>query len=255
MCGIVAIVERDPTRLAPEGDLQAMVRRARASRPRRRGPRHAARRGPGHAPAGDRRPGDRAAADRQRDRRHARSSPTARSTTSSSCAHELEAQGPSLPLALVRHRVARARLRGVGRGLPAAPARHVRGRDLGRPHPDAAGGARPRRREAALLHADRARPAAGLRGEGAAGAARGVARARPRGARPVPHLRVRDRAAHDAQGRRTSCRPGHPPLPRRHGDGAALLGSRPTIAVRDWTDDDAAEALRDGPAARGRRAS
>ena len=69
-------------------------------------------------------------------------------------------------------------------------------------------------------------PAAGLRGQGAAG--RGPRSSReldPDGARPVPDLRVRARAAHDAQGRaqaagrRTSSR-----YRDGAGDGAPLLG-------------------------------
>ena len=155
-----------------------MVRMLRPSRPGRRGQRHAARRRPRHAPAGDRRSRGRAAAVPQRDRRHPSSSPTARSTTSSELRAGARGPRPPLPLARLRHRGARPRLRAVGRGLPVAAARHVRAGALGRPHADADRRARSRRREAALLDADAARAAAGLRSQGAAGAARGVARAR-----------------------------------------------------------------------------
>ena len=84
----------------------------------------------------------------------------------------------------------------------------------------------------------------GVRGQGAAGAARGDARARSRGPRSVPDLRVRHRAAHDPAGHPQAARRALPPLPRRRGVDRTATGMPAAIAVRPWSDDDAAEALR-----------
>ena len=65
---------------------------------------------------------------------------------------------------------------------------------------DAVRGARPGGREAPLLRSLGARPAPGLRDQGAARRARRVAGGGPRRPRPVPDLRVRDHAAHDLRG-------------------------------------------------------
>ena len=65
-------------------------------------------------------------------------------------------EGPPLQDRPLRHRGDRPRLRGVGRRRRRAHPRDVRDRDLGRRRAPAVPGARPRRDQAALLHAGRA---------------------------------------------------------------------------------------------------
>ncbi len=225
MCGIAAIVERDPTRVTPDDDLAGMVQALLHRGPDEDGRVVSARRRARHAAAGDCRSGHRAAADSRTRPARSTSSPTARSTTSSSCATSSKRRATASRRAssdiecccTPRKSGARRSRRGcAGCSRPSI---------WDAPHPDAVRRARSRRREAAVLDLDRARPAAGLGGQGAADASRGLAHARPRVARPVPDLRIRDRAAHDA--------PGHPraagrlvaALPRRRRHRAALLGS------------------------------
>ena len=93
-----------------------------------------------------------------------------------------------------------------GEGFLSRISRHVRAGAVGRPDAHAPRGPRSGRREAALLRQDAAGAAARLRDQGAAVAAGGRPDARPRGARPVPDLRVHDRAAHDLRRRSGSCR-------------------------------------------------
>ena len=64
---------------------------------------------------------------------------------------ELEQRGHTFPIEPFRHRSSGARLRRVGRGACRAIERHVRVRDLRREAPASAAGARPLRREAAVL--------------------------------------------------------------------------------------------------------
>ena len=143
----------------------------------------------------------------------------------------------------------RPRLRAVGHGHLRAAARHVRPGHLGRPQPHADRRARSRRREAALLDQHAAGPAAGLGGQGAAGRPGGAARARSRGARSVPHLRIHPRAPDDAEGRAQAASRQLPDLSRRARRRHALLG-RLVVPLRSWTDAEAVEALRDGCATR-----
>ena len=113
MCGICGIWNAaDPARRARAHRRHA--RDHRPPRPGRRG-RSTGRRRAGHAPARDHRPRGRRPADLERGRVGRRSSSTARSTTSASCAPSSSAGATaSHPH---RHRGARARLRGVGRRL------------------------------------------------------------------------------------------------------------------------------------------
>ena len=71
------------------------------------------------------------------------------------------------------------------------------------------------------------------------------ARARSRGARPVPDLRVRHRAAHDLQGHPQAAAGALPALPRRRGARCSATGMRPTCRCGRGHDDEAAEALRE----------
>ena len=150
------------------------------------------------------------------DRRRSRSSPTARSTTSASCSSELEARGHRFR-SRIGHRGAGPRLRGVGRGVSRAAARHVRAGALGRPHAHADRRARSRRREAALL--DQTPQGLLLASEVKALLVRPeVDRASSiRSARSVPDLRIRHRAADDAQGRPQAAAGALSHLPRRRG--------------------------------------
>ncbi len=68
---------------------------------------------------------------------------------------------------------------------------------------------------------------------------------RSRGARPVPDLRVHHRAADDLQGHPQAAARALSRLPRRRGDGAALLGRGRRRAVRAWTEGRRGEALRE----------
>ena len=74
--------------------------------------------------------------------------------------------------------------------------------------------------------------AAGLGSQGAAGPPGGVARARSDRARSIPDLRIRARAADDAQGRAQGAAGAFPALSRRAGDGASLLGCGRRAAAR-----------------------
>ena len=140
---------------------------------------------------------------------------------------ELRAEGARVPLAL-RHRGAGARLRGIRRGLSRPASRHVRAGVVGRPDQDAAGGTRPRRREAALLRADAVRTAARLRDQGAAVARRGEPRGRSRGDRPVPDLRIHHRAADHLQAHSQAAGRPLSALPRRRQSRCAAIGMRRT---------------------------
>ena len=93
-----------------------------------------------------------------------------------------------------------ARLRGARRGLRAPDERDLRLRPLGRPARPAGLRARPVRREAALLALGRPPPGGGLRGARAAGGGAGRAARGPGGARPLPRLPLRARAAHALRG-------------------------------------------------------
>ena len=84
-----------------------------------------------------------------------------------------------------------APLRGEGRRRGRGARRHVRLRALGRAQAAPAARARPRGQEAALLPRRAAALRVRLRGEGAARAPGGSARARPRGAAALPDLRLR----------------------------------------------------------------
>ena len=104
-------------------------------------------------------------------------------------------QGAQVPLAH-RHRSDRAPIRGDGRGLPLVARRHVRARHLGcSPRPTGAR-ARSPGQEAALLHGHRRPAAVRVRDQGAAGASRGAARHRSRGAQPLSDVRQRPGAVH-----------------------------------------------------------
>ena len=111
-----------------------------------------------------------------------------------------------------------------GEDFLVAAARYVRAGDLGRPDADLDRRPRPRRREAALLDRDRARPVARIGSQSVAGSSGSVARARSDRARPVPDLRIRHRAAHDPQGRSQGAARAFPQVSRRAGHGASLLG-------------------------------
>ena len=222
----------EPSRRA-DAELQRMVRTLRPSRAGRGGQRRAARRRPRHAPAGHRRSGRRPAADHQRDRRHpdrrqrrdlqlpraaaasskAAATRSGRATRTSRCSSTPTRSGARTSSPRLRGMFALAIWDGRTRTLIAA---------------------RDRAGEKPLYwtrHA--AGPAPRVRGEGAAGAARGVARARSRGARSVPHLRVRPRAADDPQGRAQAAARALPALPRRRRSTVhALLGCRRRAAAR-----------------------
>ncbi len=124
-----------------------------------------------------------------------------------------------------RHRGHRARLRGVGRRLPAPLRRHVRVRDLGRAAEAPHGGARPLRRQAALLERPRRAAGAGLGAQGRAGGRRAAAHRR-RGRRRVLHLPEPLLRPHAV--RRRARAPGRLPDRgrRRRRQGAALVGLR-----------------------------
>ena len=205
----------------------------------------------GDAPPGDRRSRRRAAAVQQRDRRRSSSSPTARSTTSPSSARELEARGHAFH-SRSDIEVLVARLRGVGRGLPrrgcAACSRWrcgtaARGRCWRRAIAPARSRSIGRRRRTACCSASEVKALLVAAGS--------VARARSRGARPVPDLRIRHRAADHLQGhsqaagRRTTCA-----IATAQVDGAPLLGCGGRAAHATWTrrrrGDAAAGGARDG---------
>ncbi len=201
MCGIAAIIERDPGRLAPESDLRDMVATLVHRGPDDEGRHHAARGGAGHAPAGHRRRGQRAAADRQRDRPTSTSSPTARSTISSSCGASsrpgatASARGSDIESLLHAYEE-------WGEGFLTRAARHVRGRRSGTADTQTLFAARDRAGEKPLFYAETSRGLV-LASEVKALLTRPevATRTRSRGGRPVPDLRVRGRAAHDRPGR------------------------------------------------------
>ena len=205
MCGIVGVVDRDLARTIPAEELDRMVRTLVHRGPDDEGHVIAARRRrsacgawPSSISSGGQQPfsnedGDDSAR-RQRRNLQLRG-------------HQAGARGPgpSVPEPQ-RHRSARARVRGVWRGISRAPARHVRAGVVGRAVAAPDRGARPRRGKAALLDADLARAVPRVRDQGAAGQGRGAARDRPRGARRVPDLRVRHRTADHLPAASTSCR-------------------------------------------------
>ena len=111
----------------------------------------------------------------------------------------------------------------MGRGLPDAPARHVRVRALGRAGGHALLRPRPLRDQAVLLHGRRRRPLLRLRDQGAAALPAGD-RDRPGGVQGLPLVPVLPRRQDAVQGDpRAAARP-LPPRPRRAGRDAALLG-------------------------------
>ena len=146
-----ALRHRRARAAARDRDRAAHGRGARPPRPRRRRRVRRRRRRARLPPARDHRPERRGqAAVRERRRRAAARCTTARSTTTASCARELEAHGHRFRIA-DRHGGDRPRVRGVGRRLRRAVQRHVGARALGRPAAAALLLARPLRREAVLL--------------------------------------------------------------------------------------------------------
>ena len=146
--------------------LRANDRGAAPPRPGRRRavPRRRGRAGP--SPPVDHRRRWRLAADRQRGRHACRSSSTARSTTSSSCAANSRASGTGSDA--VGHRGDRPRVRAMGRGLRRALQRDVRVRAVGRRPPRAVPGARPPRASSRCTTSISAAAGVRLRDQGAA---------------------------------------------------------------------------------------
>ncbi len=140
--------------------------------------------------AGDHRPHRGKPADRRRGR-HRRRRPERGDLQLPRADGRAAARRPHLPDAL-RHRGARPRLRGVGRPALGAPARHVRGRRLGRAQPAARARARPLRDQAAVLPARRRRAVVRLRARRAR-----PRRHRPRRRRGVPRVQLDPGAALD----------------------------------------------------------
>ena len=136
-----------------------------------------------------------------------------------------------------RHRDDRPPVRGIRRGLRHAPARDVRVRHLGRAHRHPFPGARPHRRQAALLRADRP----------------GVpVRVRAQGHRRGPALPASD----DRSTRRpctATCRSCPCPIPSCIYRGVHKLPAAHTLTLREWHD--RAQALLGRGVRRGRRAS
>ena len=158
MCGICGVVGRDRGR--PRGARADDARRSATAGPTTRG--STSREyddgvavGPRLPPAVDHRPRGGQPADRERERLGAGSSSTARSTTSASCATELEARGHRFATHADTEVIV-APLRGARAALRRAPERHVRVRALGRGAPGAPPRPRPVRQEAPLLRASSA---------------------------------------------------------------------------------------------------
>ena len=214
MCGIAGIVRWDGSPI-PEHEIRDMCSAHRPPRPRRPG-RVLGEAGARHAPPVHHRP--RAAATSRSPTRTARSgsSSTARSTTTASCARELERRGhASAPTATPRS--SSISTRSAGDACRRSAARHVRVRHLGRASGAAAARARSLRHQAAVL---RRRGAASLR---APSSSRSCScrrrRARSTGALAIPvHVRLRPRAEASWTASRSSSR--RAPPSRRAPDAA-----------------------------------
>ena len=135
------------------------------------------------------------------------------------------------------HRDHRPAVRGLRRPVRRAPARDVRDRDLGLAPQAPRARPRPAGQEADLLDDPRRPARLGLRAQGAAGRSLAAARARPRGARPLPPVPVHPGAGDDPPRRpqaraRVGPRRGRPARSR-----SAATGRRPTAprSTARWT--------------------
>ena len=164
------------------------------------------------------------------------SSSTARSTTSPSCATELESRGPSLPDAF-RHRGHRPRLRGVGRCAASSGSAACSRSRSGTRRGARLLLARDRLGIKPLYYAQLPTAAwcSARRSSRCCRIRRSTARLESRGARRLPDAALRAGASHDLSSRSTSCRRGTCSSPNaRLGAASASTGtsSSPATAMR-----------------------